>query len=781
MTTSSREKNLEEAYVNLPLNKDEMEGLILEYILEDTNTEGLDRCLVGRFVTNKKVNFMAMQDTLASIYRPVKGVFMEETNRMNMFLFKFFHDRDMQRVLEDGPWTLNQQVLLIKKFNLDEQLKDVKLSELSMSVQIYDVPIGYKSKFILKSIGNFVGRIGHTEKFCEDMFDNPQAKEVTHYDSSLRAPSRGHGASKENQWLRGANGAALIPVKLNNKEEDGGGVETHRQEVSENCASGDHNSRKLGISEITGKISGGDQVVTVIEPKNMSISNERRDINIIGKEIAGLLISDPKRRRVDGVEESGPITDNAVEDIAMKEANMSESENQKSLLGADLVDQERPSFIFLCETKDSKGRLERVRRELRFDGMLTVDPQGRSGGLTLMWKEKDQVKLRSISRNHIDVEVCSENKDMWRLTGIYGEPDQAQRRKTWDFLRNLARDSNLPRCAIGDMNNVTSQLDKKGGALYPDRLIEGFNEVLAETGLIDMELVGHQFTWEKGRGINGWMEIHLDRALIYGEWLHLFPFAKLYNLEVTYQGVDADSFGRWLESVFEKSKKEEHAEIVSLCWAIWNAINQFVWDNKKSSVDGVLTSMRQYLADYSRAKKFSTQALYQFIEHGDGAQVWVRPKNGAVKVTVDAAIFTESSSYGIGMLARNDKGEVIYGRSESYQGNVCAEFAEAMAVKEALSWCKLNKWQETVIESDFLSVVQVVRSSIKMRSPFGHIIRECREILKELNIELFYIKRSANEAAHVLARESSSFPGRVFDGRSVSISLESIMLNDLRN
>ncbi|KAL8116352.1 hypothetical protein AgCh_022741 [Apium graveolens] len=260
------------------------------------------------------------------------------------------------------------------------------------------------------------------------------------------------------------------------------------------------------------------------------------------------------------------------------------------------------------------------------------------------------------------------------------------------------------------------------------------------------------------------------------------PFANScwYRRGRTYQGVDTDSFGIWLGSLFDKLKKEEHAEIVSLCWAIWNARNQVVWDNKKSSVDGVLTSMRQYLAEYSKAQDFSTQALYQFVEHGDGAQVWVRPKIGAVKVTVDAEIFAESFSYGIGMLARNDMGEVIWGRSESYPGNVCADFAEAMVVKEALSWCKLNKWQEIVLESDCLSVVQALRCSITMRSPLGYIIRECREMLKELNIEVFYIKRSANEAAHVLARESSSFSGRVFDGRSVPVSLESqhSLLND---
>lgn len=135
--------------------------------------EGTKRCLVGSFVTNRKINIMAMQDTLASIWRPVKGVFIEEKNRTNMFLFKFFHDRDLQRVLEDGPWTFNQQVLLLKKFNVDEQLKDIKLSELYIWVQVYDVPIGFKSEFVLKSIGNFVGRFMESDsRNFKGMFRN---------------------------------------------------------------------------------------------------------------------------------------------------------------------------------------------------------------------------------------------------------------------------------------------------------------------------------------------------------------------------------------------------------------------------------------------------------------------------------------------------------------------------------------------------------------------------------------------------------------------------------
>ncbi|XP_074342671.1 uncharacterized protein LOC141680306 [Apium graveolens] len=81
------------------------------------------------------------------------------------------------------------------------------------------------------------------------------------------------------------------------------------------------------------------------------------------------------------------------------------------------------------------------------------------------------------------------------------------------------------------MNNVVSRWDKKSGSLYPNWLIEGFNKVLMDTSLIDMELVGHQFTWERGRGTKQWMEVRMDRALTIVSWLQMFPFAKLYNLK----------------------------------------------------------------------------------------------------------------------------------------------------------------------------------------------------------------------------------------------------------
>lgn len=90
-----------------------------------------------------------------------------------------------------------------------------------------------------------------------------------------------------------------------------------------------------------------------------------------------------------------------------------------------------------------------------------------------------------MSKNHIYVKVTMEDGIVWKM-----------RRHTWELLWHLARDANLSWCLLGDFNNVTSQQDKRGGHAYPTCLIDGFNDYLRDTGLQDLELIGHQFTWD---------------------------------------------------------------------------------------------------------------------------------------------------------------------------------------------------------------------------------------------------------------------------------------------
>lgn len=62
------------------------------------------------------------------------------------------------------------------------------------------------------------------------------------------------------------------------------------------------------------------------------------------------------------------------------------------------------------------------------------------------------------------------------------------------------------------MNNVLSQSDKKGGRPYPQRLLQGFQKVINDCELIDMNLCGYQYTWECGFGTVNHIEMRLDRT-----------------------------------------------------------------------------------------------------------------------------------------------------------------------------------------------------------------------------------------------------------------------------
>lgn len=71
----------------------------------------------------------------------------------------------------------------------------------------------------------------------------------------------------------------------------------------------------------------------------------------------------------------------------------------------DIVTQEKPKFIFLCETISNKTKMEAIRIKLGFEGMFVVEPVGRSGGLVMLWRDSEDISLRSWSHSHIDVEV----------------------------------------------------------------------------------------------------------------------------------------------------------------------------------------------------------------------------------------------------------------------------------------------------------------------------------------------------------------------------------------
>lgn len=57
-----------------------------------------------------------------------------------------------------------------------------------------------------------------------------------------------------------------------------------------------------------------------------------------------------------------------------------------------------------------------------FQSCLTVDSEGRSGGLALLWNTEVRVSILSFSINHIHVLIHLQDNDSepWLFTSIYG-------------------------------------------------------------------------------------------------------------------------------------------------------------------------------------------------------------------------------------------------------------------------------------------------------------------------------------------------------------------------
>jgi exonuclease III len=114
----------------------------------------------------------------------------------------------------------------------------------------------------------------------------------------------------------------------------------------------------------------------------------------------------------------------------------------------------QPDILFLSETLSKAQTMERVRVNLKFNSCLSVDVEGRSRGLSVMWKDTIKCRVMNYSKNFINLVV---EEDEWRLTCYYGYPERGRRRQAWDLLRELQDMSDLPWCIIGDLNDLLSQ------------------------------------------------------------------------------------------------------------------------------------------------------------------------------------------------------------------------------------------------------------------------------------------------------------------------------------
>ena len=150
----------------------------------------------------------------------------------------------------------------------------------------------------------------------------------------------------------------------------------------------------------------------------------------------------------------------------------------------DLIRSYDPAVVFLCETKQKQKSMERLQWSLGFRHGVCVEGKGKGGGLALWWRDGIDVSVRPWCQYYIDAKITTE-EGPWRFTGIYGEPKKAQRRKTWEVLRYLRAQDDLPWICAGDFNEILRQDEQIGQNDRSEAQMVSFRECLADCRLAD--------------------------------------------------------------------------------------------------------------------------------------------------------------------------------------------------------------------------------------------------------------------------------------------------------
>lgn len=144
----------------------------------------------------------------------------------------------------------------------------------------------------------------------------------------------------------------------------------------------------------------------------------------------------------------------------------------------------------------------------------------------------------------------------------------------------------------------------------------------------------------------------------------------------------------------------------------------------------------------------------------EGVAVWQKPQPGWLTYNVDAATMVDKGLSSFGCVLRDGSGLFVSCIGGIFAGISDPKLAEAMAFREALSWLKRKEVSKVYIELDALSVVQAFRNDLNDASYFGSLIQDCLSLSKDLrSLLVYYVRRSANVAAHCVAREASSLSG----------------------
>ena len=118
--------------------------------------------LIGKFLTCIPFNKRAAKNTLRRAWGLENSLQIIEVG-LNLFQFKFQSEFDMVRIIQDVPWSFDNQLLLLRRWQKGMTVENIKLEHASLWIQIWGAPFDMVSPQVAKEVSSHLGIVEEVE------------------------------------------------------------------------------------------------------------------------------------------------------------------------------------------------------------------------------------------------------------------------------------------------------------------------------------------------------------------------------------------------------------------------------------------------------------------------------------------------------------------------------------------------------------------------------------------------------------------------------------------
>lgn len=205
--------------------------------------------------------------------------------------------------------------------------------------------------------------------------------------------------------------------------------------------------------------------------------------------------------------------------------------------------------------------------------------------------------------------------------------------------------------------------------------------------------------------------------------------------------------------------KPLHGLFAAICWSIWLARNDRVWNNKTPRVEAIFNQAVSLFTSYEKANE-DLRGWRQQMPPGNIR--WSPPEENWIKMNVDGAQSNLGDKAGVGTILRSCDGNSVAAMAVDLEKGGEALLLELRALREALNWTLVYFRGSLIVEMDCLEAIQALKAEhCEWRTEEATLIQECKQTTTQFQqVRFSHTKREGNCVAHALAKRSMQRRGR---------------------